>query len=97
MTVDVSLAPYRIDRHPDHAAAGPMVRNSALYCTLRKTNDPNPPHTPTTFLFYLLHHFQHPSPVVDISDVYAQKLNLLQLRESQFSKTAEQFGVVPLA
>ncbi len=90
------LAPYWIDRHPDHAAAGLMVRNSALYCTLRKTEDPNPPHKPATFLFYLLHHFRHPSLVVNISDVYAQKLKLLQLHESQFAKTAEQFGVVPL-
>lgn len=90
------LAPYWEDRHPDHAAAGLMVRNSALYCTLSKADDPNPPHKPDAFLYFLLHNFNRPSLVVDISDVYNQKLELLRLHKSQFSKTAEQFGVVPL-
>jgi hypothetical protein len=31
---------------------------------------------------------------MDISAVYSQKLELLRLHESQFAKTAEQFGVV---
>jgi N-acetylglucosamine malate deacetylase 1 len=90
------LAPYWEDRHPDHAAAGLMVRNSSLYCALRKSGDPNPPHKPVSFLYYLLHNYGKPSLVVDISGVYEKKLELLRLHESQFSKTAEEFGVVPL-
>ena len=90
------LAPYWEDRHPDHAAAGLTVRNSSLYCALRKSGDPNPPHKPAAFLYYLLHNFDRPSLVVDISTVYESKLELLRLHESQFSKTAEEFGVVPL-
>jgi len=90
------LAPYWEDRHPDHAAAGLMVRNSLLYCALRKSSDPSPPHKPVAFLYYLLHNFDRPSLVVDISGVYQSKLELLRLHESQFSKTAEEFGVVPL-
>jgi bacillithiol biosynthesis deacetylase BshB1 len=90
------LAPYWEDRHPDHAAAGLTVRNSKLYCALSKSGDPNPPHKPAAFLYYLLHNFDRPSFVVDISDVYSRKLELLRLHESQFSKTAEEFGVMPL-
>ena len=90
------LAPHWEDRHPDHAAAGLMVRNSALHCVLSKSGDPNAPHKPQAFLFYLLHNFGKPSFVVDISNVYASKLELLRLHVSQFSKTAEDFGVVPL-
>ena len=90
------LAPYWQDRHPDHAAAGLTVRNSSLYCALSKSGDPNPPHKPAAFLFYLLHNFDRPTFVVDISAVYASKLELLRLHSSQFSKTAEEFGVVPL-
>ncbi len=89
------LAPYWEDRHPDHAAAGWMVRNAALYCTLRKSNSRFPPHKPRAFLYYLLHHFTPPSFAVDISDVYARKIALMKLHASQFSKTAEEFGVVP--
>src|ERR1700755_1714980 len=63
------LAPYWKDRHPDHAATGRLIRNSAVHCTLRKANDPNPPQKPSSYLYYLLHHFTRPSMVVDISSV----------------------------
>jgi LmbE family N-acetylglucosaminyl deacetylase len=92
----VVLAPYWKDRHPDHAATGRLIRNSAVHCTLRKSNDPNPPHKPSAYLYYLVHHFTRPSMVVDISNVYDRKLELLRLHVSQFAKTAEGFGVVPL-
>ena len=90
------LAPYWKDRHPDHAATGRLIRNAAVHCTLRKSNDPNPPHKPLAYLYYLLHHFKHPSIVVDISNVYQSKLELLRMHASQFAKTAEGFGVLPL-
>jgi bacillithiol biosynthesis deacetylase BshB1 len=92
----VVIAPYWEDRHPDHAAAGAMVRNSALFCTLRKLDDPNAPHKPDHFLYYLLHNYEHPSLVIDISDVYEHKLRLLRLHGTQFSKTAAQYGLLPL-
>jgi N-acetylglucosamine malate deacetylase 1 len=90
------LAPYWKDRHPDHAATGRLIRNSAVHCALRKSNDPNPPHKPSAYLYYLLHHFTRPSMVVNISDVYDRKLELLRMHVSQFAKTAEGFGVLPL-
>jgi N-acetylglucosamine malate deacetylase 1 len=90
------LAPYWTDRHPDHAATGNLIRNAAVYCTLKKSSDPNPPHKPSAYLYYLLHHFTPPGIVVDITAVYQRKLELLRMHASQFSKTAEGFGVVPL-
>jgi N-acetylglucosamine malate deacetylase 1 len=92
----VVLAPYWKDRHPDHAATGRLIRNSAVHCTLKKSNDPNPPHKPSAYLYYLLHHFTHPSMVVDISEIYNRKLELIRMHASQFAKTAEGFGVLPL-
>lgn len=91
----VVMAPYWEDRHPDHAAAGAMVRNSALFCTLRKLDDDNPPHKPQTFLYYLLHNYEKPAFVTDISAVYQQKMELLRLHETQFSKTAAEHGLLP--
>jgi bacillithiol biosynthesis deacetylase BshB1 len=90
------LAPYWTDRHPDHAAAGNLIRNAAIYCTLKKSGDPNPPHKPSAYLYYLLHHFTQPGMVVNISEVYHRKLELLRMHASQFSKTAEGFGLLPL-
>lgn len=90
------LAPFWKDRHPDHAAAGRLVRNCRLFCTLKKSASPDPPHKPQAFLYFPLH---HPSAavsfVVNVSEVYERKLKLLRLHESQFGKTAEQFGVIP--
>jgi N-acetylglucosamine malate deacetylase 1 len=89
------LAPYWEDRHPDHAAAGTIVRNSSLYSTLKKLESPLPPHKPVAFLYYPLHQFHQPSFVIDTSDVFAGKLEALRLHRSQFAKTAEEFGVLP--
>src|SRR3984957_17712733 len=83
----IVLAPLWEDRHPDHAAAGLMVRNAQLYCVLNKLDDPNPPHKPAAFLFYPLHKFQQPSFVVDTSDVFPRKLELLNIYQSQFAAT----------
>lgn len=88
------LAPFWKDRHPDHVAAGRMIRNCRLHCTLKNSGAVHPPHKPKRFLYFLLHHYAHPSFVVDISGVYEKKMELLRLHHSQFSKTAEQFGVV---
>ncbi len=88
------IAPFWEDRHPDHAAAGLMVRNSQLYCALKKLDDPNPPHKPGAFLFYPLHKFERLTFVVDTTKVFPLKLDLLRVHSSQFSKTAEEFGVI---
>ncbi len=88
------LAPFWQDRHPDHAAAGLIVRNAQLYCTLKKSDDPHPPHKPDAFLFYPLNTYSQPTFVIDTSDVFQRKLDLVRLHRSQFSKTAQEFGVL---
>ena len=79
------LAPFWEDRHPDHAAAGLMVRNAQLFCVLKKLDDPNPPHKPAAFLFYPIHKFREPSFVIDTSEVFPRKLELLRIYQSQFA------------
>jgi bacillithiol biosynthesis deacetylase BshB1 len=89
------LAPFWKDRHPDHEATGQAVRHAALYATLTKLDDPNPPHKPAGYLYYLLHQFQRPSFVTDISAVYERKLDLLRIHKTQFAKTAQELGLLP--
>lgn len=91
----IVVAPLWEDRHPDHAAAGLMVRNSPLYCTLKKAEDPNPPHLPGSFLYYPLHKIIQPTFVVDTTPLFPRKLELLRLHHSQFGKTASERGVIP--
>lgn len=81
----IVLAPLWEDRHPDHAAAGLMVRNSPLYCVLKNLDDPHPPHKPGAFLFYPLHKFEQPSFVIDTTGVFPRKLELLGVYGSQFA------------
>jgi bacillithiol biosynthesis deacetylase BshB1 len=90
----IVIAPFWEDRHPDHAAAGLIVRNSQLYSGLTKLDDPNPPHKPGAFLFYPLHQFEQPAFVIDTSSVFQRKLELMRIHRSQFEKTAEEFGVI---
>lgn len=90
----IVVAPYWQDRHPDHAAAGQMVRNAQLYCTLKNSGDPHPPHKPQHFLFYPLNNFQAPTFVVETTDIFERKLDLIRIHRSQFSKTAQEFGVL---
>ncbi|MDP9053300.1 MAG: bacillithiol biosynthesis deacetylase BshB1 [Acidobacteriota bacterium] len=87
----IVLAPLWEDRHPDHAAAGRIVQNSRLYCALKNSGDPNPPHKPGAFLFYPIHAFHQPTFVVDTSSVYARKLELIRIYESQFHETEGDF------
>jgi bacillithiol biosynthesis deacetylase BshB1 len=81
----IVMAPLWQDRHPDHAAAGLMVRNSRLFCSLKTLEDPNPPHKPAAFLFYPLHKFHQPTFVVDTESVFDRKMDLLRIYRSQFA------------
>jgi len=87
----VVLAPLWEDRHPDHAAAGLIVQKSRLYCSLTNLDDPNPPHRPAAFLFYPIHNFHQPTFVIDTSEVYARKLELMQVYGSQFHEAVGDF------
>ncbi len=92
----IVLAPFWDDLHGDHVAAGLMIRNSAIYCSLSKLDDPHPPHKPRRFLYYLLHKYHPPTFIVDISNVFSRKLEAIRSYKSQFSKTAEEYGVLPV-
>jgi bacillithiol biosynthesis deacetylase BshB1 len=85
------LAPLWEDRHPDHAAAGLIVQNCRLFCALKTLEDPNPPHRPAAFLFYPIHTFHQPTFIVDTSEVFERKLDLLRVFGSQFVGTAGDF------
>ena len=88
------LAPYELDRHPDHERASALVREAAWSAGLEKFETPDAPgaepHRPRV-LYYMGWHSFEPTLVVDITDVYERKLAAVRCYASQLhgSETGE--------
>ena len=79
----VVLGPYWQDRHPDHAAAGQLVREACFFAGVSKVGVGHP-HRPERSYYYMLHHPFSPSFVVDISSVWERKMKAVAAYRSQF-------------
>lgn len=77
------LAPYWDDRHPDHAAAGQLVRQACFLAGVGRVAL-GQPHRPEWLYFYMLHQPFEPSFVVDVSAVWERKMAAVRAYASQF-------------
>ncbi len=91
------LAPYWKDRHNDHCMTGRLVKNSNLYCRLKKLGIPFPPCAPQLVLFYLLHDYYSPTIVIDITRYYSKKMEAIGAYRSQFGQKAAKMEVRPIS
>lgn len=83
------LANALYDRHPDHGRASHLVSDAAFYAGLIKIETkwdhvPQLPHRPRATLFYNQDYHIEPDIVVDISDVFEQKMEAIRCFASQF-------------
>lgn len=81
------LAPYWVDAHPDHTAATQLVEEARFWAKLTKSDLPGEPHHPERVYYYYCVHLKlapQPAFVLDISDVWEQKLAAIRCYESQF-------------
>ena len=81
------FAPYWVDAHPDHVAATQLVEAARFWSKLTKSDIPGEPHHPERiYNYYCVHLKMTPQPafVLDISDVWEQKLASIAAYESQF-------------
>ena len=78
----VVLAPYWEDRHPDHAAAGGMLREACFLSGVEKFGAA-PAHRPLRIYWYMLHHVFEPSVVIDVGSVWERRSRLLEIYASQ--------------
>ena len=78
----IVLAPYYKDRHPDHAACSLIVKNALLYARLKKLGSP---HYVLYLYYYLLNTPFDPTFVVDITESFDTKIEVLACYKSQFS------------
>lgn len=77
------LAPYPEDRHPDHAAAGKLVREGSFMAGVARVGE-GEPHRPDRLYHYMVNHPFTPSFVVDVSAVWERKMEAVLAFESQF-------------
>lgn len=81
----IILAPfYWDDRHPDHSAAGELVKRATYLSGLRRYPVEGTPFRPQKIFYYLLSVRQEPALVVDISAVYDRKEEAIRAHQSQF-------------
>ncbi len=80
----IVLAPYKQDRHPDHAATGRLVQEAFFFAGVAKVGSGDP-YRPQQLYFYMLHHPFDPSFVIDVSAVWEQKMAAIEAFASQFN------------
>lgn len=80
---EVILGPPPQDRHPDHARAHLLVRESSFYAGLQKLGS-GKPHRPGAVFSYMQHSLFSPSFIVDVSPWWPKKLAAIASYGSQF-------------
>lgn len=79
----IVLAPYWRDRHPDHAAAGRLVRRACFLAGV-STLGTGAPHRPDRLFHFMVHEPFIPSFVVDIGTAWPRKVEAVAAYRSQF-------------
>lgn len=78
------VAPCPVDLHPDHEAAAALVRRAYYLATIGKAPGGGlPPHRPDALVHYYGHKEPEPTFVVDVSEVWAEKLAVVACYASQ--------------
>ncbi|HPA44389.1 MAG TPA: bacillithiol biosynthesis deacetylase BshB1 [bacterium] len=72
------------DRHPDHEAANKLVKAAFFLARLPKYHGDERAHSVNAWYNYFIHDMHRVSFVVDITSVWAQKVEVLKAYRSQF-------------
>ena len=93
----IVIAPALEGRHPDHRVTAQLVRDACFVSGLAKVAPDTPKHRPLKILHCLTYRqdFVRPSFVVDISDVFEQKLAAIHCYSSQFEGATQAGEVYP--
>lgn len=93
----IVIAPALQGRHPDHIIAGQLVRDACFVAGLAKITPETAPHRPRKVLHAIAFREDHIKPtfVVDISDVFEDKLRAIQCYASQFDGAIQAGEVYP--
>ncbi len=92
---DIVLANVLHDRHPDHGRAGHLIAESCFLSGLAKieTKDeagrPQQKWRPSYVLHYIQDWYHEPDLLIDISDVFAQRMKAIEAYSTQFHTSGE--------
>lgn len=91
----IVLANALHDRHPDHGRAGNMIAECCFLSGLSKietkdeNRNPQEKWRPAYVLHYIQDWFQEPDLLIDISDVFEQRMKAIEAYSTQFNKSGE--------
>jgi bacillithiol biosynthesis deacetylase BshB1 len=93
----VVIAPAREGRHPDHHVTAQLVRDACFVAGLAKLAPEVPKHRPKKLIHCVSFRedFGKPTFVVDISDVFEEKMKAIKCFDSQFSGATQAGEVLP--
>ena len=82
---EIVFAPYKDERHPDHAHVHQLVSEAVFYSGLMKLKTGKlKPHRPKRAFYYMQHRQFIPTLYVDISNDFDTKLAAIKAHKSQF-------------
>ena len=87
---DIVIGNILHDRHPDHGRAGHLISDACFLSGLVKiqTNDENgdaqPKWRPSYILQFLQDRYQEPDVIIDITDVFEQRMEAIKAYTTQF-------------
>jgi bacillithiol biosynthesis deacetylase BshB1 len=93
----VVIAPATSGRHPDHAVAAQLVRDACFVAGLARADPATPPHRPRKVIHAITYREDHVKPtfVVDISEVFEEKLEAIRCYSSQFDDAIQGGEIYP--
>ncbi|MGX4584838.1 bacillithiol biosynthesis deacetylase BshB1 [Paenibacillus chitinolyticus] len=91
----IVFAPYWEDRHPDHIACSYLVQEAVFNAKLRRYLPETEAFQVESLFFYFINDTIDPDIVVDVSDAYPDKKEVLQAYRSQFTPPQAGEDIVP--
>jgi bacillithiol biosynthesis deacetylase BshB1 len=93
----VIIAPAPRGKHPDHGASARLIRDASFVAGLAKLDPATPPFRPRKIIHAITYREDHVKPtfVVDISDVFEEKLAAIKCYGSQFDDAIHGGEVYP--
>ncbi len=75
---------FGVDRHPDHVASFQLMEEAVFTAGLRRYETELEPYRPQRVLYYFINDDREPSLYVDVTPVYAKKIESVFAHTSQF-------------